>query len=161
MKKRTLLLLLSILALLSCKNTNDAKPSNKYYLTAKLDGKQTDFSTEFAGYNWTQSAPYNLIVTGYQNKNFRLPAIDIEVQNATNTIKTGTYIEPNQERLCRYAVSTNEVYTANNNVLNDFEVKILELTNKDVKGTFEGTITDFKTKISIKITEGRFYVPFD
>jgi hypothetical protein len=161
MKKRTFLAMMAIPFLWHSCDESSLNAAKEYFMRAKLDGKWIDFSANFSVDRWEVGRP--MLVAGYQEEGFGLPALDIEIW-ANQPIQIGTYNELNVAiLLSRYAAQLNQTYHSRigRADVDDFMVTITEINTTFVKGTFAGTLTNLDTRQSIKVTEGAFFVPFD
>jgi hypothetical protein len=167
MKKPYIFLILLCALFFSCKKHSDPKDTG-YYVKYKLDGVAV--TNTKLNYSWLQpngTIPNMVDFQMYSNTNDYKHGLGITVQRLGG-VTTGTYNSENSSYIViadyfKNQGNTDErdytIESASGMASPSFTVKITEITDKHIKGTFTGNyLHDPNYDESIQITEGEFFV---
>ena len=156
-----LLILLSIYQISCSKNDTTPKPSNSYFVKAKLNGEMKTFTYQAQAQKGMKNGNFVHVPFGAsQNEEPPFPQFSLEIWNLDGNITPGVYSETEYLIMGRYSIDGENLYN-NVNDIDDFKIRVTSITEKEFKGTFEGTLTnDSNSDLVLKVTEGEFFVPF-
>ena len=143
-----------------------------YYIRAKVDGELREFNNPDMLYIMVGSFIPGIfeasIVGGAlnENDNGSPEGFNIAIKDEEE-IRVGSYdfLEPFESTgyglrgasLGYYTKSNNKTYVSDVDE-EDPTFELIELTEKEAKGTFSGRVYDMITKVSVMITDGEFYL---
>ena len=161
----------SVLAVLfSACSSNDSESDNnqsEYYFKATLDGRKINYYDANFQFSGNDGRFEHITIGGFETPYPKTPgelapnSLDFEIWRTGGNIPAGTYSTPTEpEMIARYALQKKDgtiVYNTQN--ANDvFIVKIESISEKGIKGTFSGKLTNSSGEV-VEVTEGSFNLP--
>jgi hypothetical protein len=154
-----------LLLFFSCKkDTNTTPPQDLYYLTAFINGVESNFNIDL------HASPAKSISGGITRCSILglqyLPgdttglALDLHTYIVIDELKPGVYPTSTFDLLVVHQKSSTDQYYANDPYyVRKFNLTIEEITNVYMLGSFSGTIINNKNSSdTLKITDGKFKV---
>ncbi|MGJ1361275.1 hypothetical protein ACR79S_09785 [Sphingobacterium spiritivorum] len=165
MKIKTLslaiLIILSMSQISCSKKETIPTPLDSYYVKAKFNGEMKTFTYYAQAEKGMKNGNFvHVPFSASQNEEPPFPSMSFEIWNLEGNITPGVYSETEYLIMGRYSVNGENLYN-NVNKIDDFKIRVTSITEKEFKGTFEGTLTnDSNSDLVLKVTEGEFFVPF-
>ena len=147
--------------IISCSEDSSENDSQQYYMKAKINGVQKEFSDDFFGQYYANYPNGPIIyIGGTSNPSTAVPGFSILVEG-NEQVTAKTYSHGPYTLFASYRASLEEslYYSDGLSQPRDFTLTVTKFTNVSVEGTFKGMLKNDSGE-TISITEGEFVIPW-